>query len=789
MLKNYIKIAWRSLLNSKGFSFINITGLAIGMTAAMLIGLWIKHELGFDRFHERIDNLYIAYNKSVFDGELSCWSTTPAALGPALKQEFPEVKYSVRVDYTDTHLISYSEKKLEANGFDADADFLKMFSFPLLAGDVVSALNSPYKIIITEGFAKKMFGSSAKAMGKIIKYDNKYDLTVSGVLKNFPSNTRFNCDYITPWSLFRVQFSADEQNWGNNSYRTFIELKPNADLNKVNKKIKNITIRHTNGGEDNQVFLHPFGDYYLHNTFKNGIPTGGRADVVKLFAIVAGFILLIACINFMNLSTARSEKRAKEVGIRKAMGALKQSLVGQFLLESIIISFIAGVFALVLTGFALPYFNMLVSLELNISYADPAFWMVLSGFILFTGILAGCYPAFYLSSFKPVQVLKGTFVAVSAVVTPRKLLVITQFTFAVVMIISTIVIRRQIQYAQDRDSGYEKNNLLYSYFTGDIEKNQELIKRELLASGAARVVSVTSGSFVSSSANSWGLNWAGKPAGAKIVFDQMATKGNFAKVLDVKLVQGRDINPELFPTDSTACLLNESAAKIINAKNPIGQIIDKDFIKWHVVGVIKDFIWGSPYEPIEPMVIMGPAQKWSNVINIRLNKNQPLNTSLKIIESVFKKYNPSFPFNPLFVDKDYQYKFREQVRTANLAGAFAILTIIISCLGLFGLAAYMAASRTKEIGVRKVLGASVLSITTLLSKDFLKLVLASIIIATPIAWYAMNHWLRDYAYRIEVEWWIFALAGLGAIIIALLTVSFQSIKAAIANPVKSLRSE
>jgi len=608
-------------------------------------------------------------------------------------------------------------------------------------------------------------------------------------LQNFPPNTRFGGDFITPWAFFRTQFAADEKNWGNNSYFTFIELKPGTDIEQFNKKIQSITRKHGNGNEDNDVFVYALGRNYLYNKFINGKPLGGRIEVIRLFSFIAGFILLIACINFMNLSTARSEQRAKEVGVRKAIGALKHSLITQFLFESLFITLIAGAGALLIAQYSLPYFGELIQRSLTLPYTDGVFWLCVLAFILFTALLAGIYPAIYLSSFKPIEVLKGTFRSVNSVVTPRKLLVIVQFTFAVVMIVCTIIIRRQIQYAQDRDTGYDKSNLIYTYFSGDIQNNQALIKRELLNNGVADVVSITSGSFVSSSANSWGLEWNGKPANAKIVFDQLATLGDIAKVLNVKMVMGRDINPEAFPTDSTACLINESAARVMKFKNPIGQIIDKDFIKWHVVGVFKDFIWGSPYEPMKPMFVMGPAEQWSNVINFRLNRNKPVRELMKQAEAIFRKYNPSFPVDLQFVDENYKRKFEEQQRTSKLAGTFAVLTIIISCLGLFGLAAYMAASRTKEIGVRKVLGASVLSITTLLSKDFLKLVLAAIVIATPIAWYAMHNWLQEYAYRIEVEWWVFALAGIGAISIALLTVSFQSVKAAIANPVKSLRSE
>jgi putative ABC transport system permease protein len=788
MFKNYVKIAWRSLLKNKGFSFINIAGLAIGMAAAMLIALWIQSEMSFDRFHNKIDNIYVAYNRATFEGEITCWPTTPNPLGPALKQEFPEVKSSVRTISVDRHQIDYNGKKIQADGFNADSGFLQMFSFPLMSGNPKIALGGIYNMVITETLAERMFGTS-DVLGKTIKFDNKFNLTITGVLKKLPTNTRFQCDFIIPWTLMKLQYGSDDANWGNNSYKTFVELQPNASLQQLNQKVKNITIRHSNNDEDNEVFLYPFNDFYLHNVFKNGTPSGGRIEVVKLFSVIAGFILLIACINFTNLSTARSEKRAKEVGVRKAVGALKNSLISQFLLESVIIAFIAGVIAVILAQLCLGYFNSLVQWQLVMPYTNLYFWIGLLFFILLTGILAGCYPALYLSSFKPIEVLKGTFRSVNVLITPRKVLVIVQFTFAVVMIISTIIIRRQIQYAQDRDHGYDKGSLVYTWFSGDIDKNYNLIKNDLLSSGVATAVSITNQNMVNAGSNSWGLTWDGKDPNAKIVFDQMATKGDFAKTMKLKIVAGRDIDPKQFATDSTACLINESAVKVMKFKNPIGQLVDKDFVKWHIVGVFKDFIWGSPFERMNPMLVMGPKSDWNNVINYRLNPNEPLSASLKKAEAIFKKYNPAFPFTPMFVDQEYQTKFKEQQRTSKLAGSFAILTIIISCLGLFGLAAYMAGNRTKEIGMRKVLGASVANIAALISKDFLKLVMISIIIATPIAWYAMSTWLQNYTYRITVEWWVFVMAGISAILIALLTVSFQSIKAAVANPVKSLRSE
>ena len=788
MFKNYLTVAFRSLKSNKGFSFINITGLAIGMAATILIALWVNNELGYDRFHKNISQIYVAYNRSLFEGEVRTWRSTPSPLGPALKQEYPEVKYSVRVDYNEKHLAEYHGKKIQADGYNADPDFLNMFSFPLLSGNINSCLAGNDHLIITETFARKLFGS-ADVVGKLIKLDNKYDFMIGGVLKDMPANTRFTADFIAPWSFLQRQYGPDRQQWGNNSIRTYIQLVPDASLANFNRKISDITIRHSNHEEDNRVFMYPMRDYYLQGVFKNGKLEGGRIEIVRLFTVVACFILLIACINFMNLSTARGDKRAKEVGVRKAIGAVKQSLVAQFLMESVIIAAIAGVLGLLLAQLTLPYFNSLIQTQLKLPYTNGVFITGVMGFILLTGLLAGCYPALYLSSFKPVIVLKGAHRKVSALITPRKILVVTQFTFAVVMIVSTIIIRRQIQYAQDRDNGYEQGSLVYVPFSGDMDKNKQLIKAELLGTGAAAAVSITSSDMIAGQSNSWGVDWQGKPAGSKITFDRMATLGDFAKTIKLKLVSGRDIDPQNFPTDSTACLINESAARIMKFKNPVGQIIDHEEVKWHIVGVFKDFVWQSPFEVMNPMLVVGPKMEWSNNINIRLNPNQPLSASLQKAEAVFKKYNPAFPFTPMFTDQEYQRKFAEQQRTGKLAAVFAVLTILISCLGLFGLAAYMAASRTKEIGVRKVLGASVANVTALISVEFLKPILLSVALATPIAWILMYQWLQNYSYRMQIEWWVFAAGGLAAVAIALLTVSYQSVKAAVANPVKSLRSE
>ncbi len=569
-------------------------------------------------------------------------------------------------------------------------------------------------------------------------------------------------------------------------------LKPGVSQPAFDAKIKNIAISHTANTEytsTTQVFTQLLADRWLYGKSVNGRYVAGRIEMVKLFAVIAAFILLIACINFMNLSTARSEKRAKEVGIRKVVGAQKSGLVSQFIGESILIAFLAGIIALVVVQLSLPAFNQLVGKELFISYSQPLFWLLFPGFILFTGFLAGSYPAFYLSSYTPVMVLKGTYTAANALVTPRKVLVVLQFTFAITLIICTIIVEHQIKYVQDRNAGYEKGNLVYTGMQGDIETHYDLIKSELLGTGAAVAVSKSMSPITQQYSDGWGWSWKGSTeTDAKIDFVRMSSDADFVKTMGVTLLQGRDIDINTYPSDSTAMLLNEEAVKKMRLQNPVGETIRADGANWTVVGVMKDFIYGSPYEKVEQLAVMGPAA-WFSTIHYKLNPAKSTTEALKLAEQVFKKYNPMYPFEYKFADETYALKFREEKRTGTLAALFAGLTIFISCLGLFGLATYMAENRIKEIGVRKVLGASVANIAALLSADFLKLVILSFLLASPLAWYAMSNWLQNFGYHINIEWWVFAVAGAVSVFIAVMTVSYQSVKAAIANPVRSLRSE
>lgn len=754
----------------------------------MLILLWVQDELNFDRFHEKTDRIYMMYGRNKINGQLLAVSQTPEIMESTLKQNYPEVEDAVRYNNV-TFLMTVGDKHLNVQGAFADSGFLSTFSYPLLTGGSGSLLSETHNIVLTQALAKKFFGNES-AIGKTVRIDSTDNFTVSGVLKDLPRNTRFYFEYLLPWN-YKVKLGWADSNWTNNFTDTYVLLKPATSQQVFDTKIKNIIINHTKSGKFEskaEVFTQPLSRLYLYSKSENGRLVGGRIDVVNLFIVIAIFILLIACINFMNLSTARSEKRAKEVGIRKVAGARKSSLVAQFISESLILAFIAFIIAVMIVQLSLPAFNSLTGKQLAITFSNPFYWL---SAILITGIIAGSYPAFYLSSFTPAMVLKGSFKKVNALVTPRKVLVILQFTFAITLIISTIIVEHQVQYAQDRDAGYNRNNLVFTFNQGDVNKNYGLIKNELISSGAAVSVTKSANPITTRWSSGWGYLWQGSTAtDKKTEFVRLGSDADFVKTLGVKLAAGRDIDINKYPSDSTAMLLNETAVRMMHFKNPIGQTIRRENYpdEWHVVGVVKDFILESPYENINPTMILGPSQ-WFQVIHFKLNPANSTAADLAKAEAIFKKYNPQYPFEYVFADESYARKFADEQRTAKLAGLFAGLTIFISCLGLFGLATYMAEQRTKEIGIRKVLGASVQSVVMLMAKDFVILVLVAVIIASPVAWFFMNKWLQNFGYRINISGWIFGIAGLLAVSIALLTISFQAIKAAIANPVKSLRSE
>jgi putative ABC transport system permease protein len=785
MLRNYLKVAFRNLWRSKSFSLLNIAGLATGMAAAILISLWIYNEVSYDRFHKNGDRLYQAWNRGVFDGKVQCWNSTPKILGQAMKLEFPEVEKFTRMNHR-WFVTHYKDLNLVNEARIADPDFLTMFSFPMKQGDPETALNNVYSIVITESMATKMFGNE-DPMNKVIRIDSN-NFTVTGVMKDLPTNTTFSFEMILPWSYMKAT-NQDDDNWGNNSASNFVMLKPGVNLTNFAEKLKNITKRHTNGQEQQEVFLHPISKWHLYSRFENGKIAGGKIEMVRLFIVIAVFILLIACINFMNLSTARSEKRAREVGIRKVSGANKGLLIAQFLGESTLLALISGILAILIVQISLPSFNLLIGKQLSMPFGSANFWMLSIMFVLMTGLIAGSYPAFFLSSFSPVKVLKGTFKQAHRAINPRKVLVVVQFTFAIVLIICTVIVVQQMRHAMERETGYERGQLAYLWLVGDLYDKYPLFKEEVLRSGVVTSVTRSNAPMTESYSTTWTFEWQGKDPNDKTIFIRAAQDEGLAETVGLKMIAGRDLNLKEFPTDSNAMLLNESAAKAMGFKEPMGQIVRDGDDQFHVVGFFKDAVILSPYDKILPMVIEGSRANWFNVIHMKLNPARSTSANVEQIGKIFTKYTPGYPYNLHFTDDDYNLKFNDEKRTATLTGLFAGLTILISCLGLFGLAAYMAENRIKEIGIRKVLGASVYKITALLSRDFLMLVVISLLVACPIAWFAMHTWLQDYDYRVGIEWWVFLLAGLLSVLISLITVSYQSIKAALANPVKSLRNE
>ena len=791
MFRINFRLSMRSLRKNKLYSFINVSGLAVGLASAILICLWIQHEISHDRFHPNIDRLYLLNNRDQNNGGAFVNNFTCVPLGPTLRKEYPEVERVVRVNNSGANfLISNGDKHFSIHGNFVDTGFFSMFNFPLVEGNPATALNSVKNIILTQQLAKKLFGDQ-DAMGKTVRVDSVDYQTVTGVLKDLPTNTSFQFDYLLPWS-YRTKLDPYENSWGNTSLLTFVTLKPGISLAEFNKKVANVVIAHVKTGElTNTIFAQPYKDAWLYSNVENGQYVGGRVELVKMFSLIAVFILMIACINFTNLSTARSEKRAREVGIRKVSGALRSGLIMQFIGESILLALLAGILAVGIVQLCLPYFDTVVGVKLTIDYGNPWYWLWALLFIGLTGVLAGIYPAFYLSSFQPVKVLKGAFKPVKTLLTPRKVLVVLQFTFAIALIICTIIVEGQIRFAENRDAGYRRDNLAFLIMFGKAQKNYELIKKELLASGAATAVAETSAPMTESWSSSTGFTWNESNADdSKTGFNTFSADKDFSAVMHLQLLQGRNIDYDSYKTDSTAVLLNEAAVKAMRLKHPVGEIIRSMYRgpELHVIGVVKDFILESPYQPVSPMIILGPAFGYL-VINFRINEHPSYSENLQKAEKVFLQYNPEYPFNVRFYDQEYLLKFADEQQVGALVGLFAALTIFISCLGLFGLAAYMAENRIKEIGIRKVLGASVADITGLLSKEFLRLVAISFVIASPIAWLVMHSWLLGYQYRIGIEWWVFALTGLLSLFIALATVSFQAVKAALANPIRNLRTE
>jgi ABC-type antimicrobial peptide transport system permease subunit len=794
MLRNYLKIALRNLVKNKVYSFINIGGLAVGMTVAMLIGLWINDECSYDKHHDNYESIAQVMQHQTSGGKLVTQAGNPYLLAQEIRDNYgSDFKYVLQSSWTSGHILAHGETKLSKTGNYIEPQAPDLFSLKMLRGSR-DGLKEPYSILLSESVAKAFFGD-ADPVGKIMRIDNKSDVKVTGVYQDLPYNSSFReMTFLLPWELYLRSNEWIEKMgnpWGINFTQTFVQLADRADIGKVSAKIKDVRLKRVSASDRRdkpEVFLHPMSKWHLYSEWENGINVGGRIQYVWLFGIIGVFVLLLACINFMNLSTARSEKRAKEVGIRKAIGSVRIQLIGQFFSESLLVVFFAFVLSVALVQLILPFFNQMADKKTGIPWANPLLWLLGTGFSLFTGLLAGSYPALYLSSFQPVRVLKGTFRAGKLAAMPRKVLVVVQFTVSVTLIIGTMVVYRQVQHAKNRPVGYTRDGLVMTYMsTPEIHDRFEAVRNELKGKGA--IVEMTEST--SPATEVWnsnaGFDWKGKDPNLSVDFPNNGVTHGYGKTVGWQFKDGRDFSPA-FATDSAAFVVNEAAVKFMGLQHPVDQTVKWGGKSYTIVGVIKDMVVESPYHPVQPSFFHISKER-ENVILLRLHPSRPARQSLGTIDAVFKKYAPALVFEYRFVDEEYAKKFGDQERIGTLSGFFAVLAVFISCLGIFGLASFTAEQRTKEIGIRKVLGATVLNLWSLLSTEFVRLVLVSFLVAMPLAWYLMNGWLQKYEYRTAMSWWIFALSGLGALVITLLTVSFQAIKAALANPVNSLRSE
>ncbi|MEO5977897.1 MAG: ABC transporter permease [Chryseolinea sp.] len=789
MFRNYFIITFRNLYKNGFYSFINIAGLSIGITCSIMILLWVTDEVTFDKFLPKVNKLYQVWVSANFDGKINSWTSVPLPTYEAMKTADNHVKRSAVMDWGGDHLLTMNnETRLMKRGYFASQEFLEMFEFPLVSGNAIQVLNDPSYIVITESTAKALFGD-ADPINKVIRLDNENDVKVSGVLKDIPKNSSFQFDILIPWKYREVHnpwVKENMTNWGNYSFQVFVELDDPSREGDVEKSIKGMLFEHGEKDTKNEFFLYPMSRWRLFSNFENGVETGGMNDYVQMFTIIGVFIVIIACINFMNLATARSERRAREVGIRKSVGSRKYELILQFIGESTFISFIAFVVAILFAQLLLPYYNQLVEKQLIIGYASSSFWILAVSLITITGVVSGSYPAFYLSSFEPVKVLKGKVVVGKGASTPRKVLVTLQFGFSILLIISTIVIYRQIQLVKGRNLGYDQENLISVAYTNEVRKDFHPLKVELLASGVVESVTKSNSSITEVTSNNF-LGWPGKPEDLRVIFSTVTAEYDYIKTMGIKLIEGRDFSED-FKSDSSAIIINKAGLALMNLKDPIGTELDLWGKKRNLIGIFDDVIMDNPFTPVKPMFIIY-HETWIDAMSIRLKKTDDLQASLNTIQKIFEKHAPAYPFDYKFADVEFQKKFTTINLTSTLASLFAGLTILITGLGLFGLAAFTAEQRTKEIGIRKVLGATVPGLVGLMSKDFSKLVVLSFFIFAPLAWWLMNMYLERYTIRTTVEWWVFPMTGLIALVFALLIVSTQALKAAHANPARSLRSE
>ncbi|MBS1489316.1 MAG: ABC transporter permease [Bacteroidetes bacterium] len=789
MFTNYLKIAFRNLTRNPVYSFINIGGLAVGLASAILIFLWVADEYSYDTFHVNYKNIYKLYQQQEWNmGHIGTSNSMPYPLKEVLPAKASQVKYVCITNWGEGNTLLANQKRLNKFGLNVSPEFLKMFSFNLTRGDQNQALDDPSSIVITESTAQAFFGE-ADPMGQVIQIDNEHEQKVTGVLPDVPKQSEFRFDYLLPFSFYEATqpwVQRSKNSWDNNSFQMYVLLQEGSAADDVNHSIEKIIRDNNPKAPTAKLFLHPMSQWRLYGNFEEGKNTGGLIDYVRLFNTIAVFVLIIACINFMNLATARSESRAREVGIRKSVGSSRQELIAQFLGESIGITLMAFILATVVVELALPGYNVLVDKHISVNYANPWLWLGALSLILTIGIFSGSYPSFYLSSFEAVKVLKGKVNVGKGASTPRKILVTLQFGFSIFLIIGTIVIYQQIEHVKNRDMGYDRENLIQVWTNGELETNFQTIRNELIRTGAVKSI-CKSNSPVTSIFSNNEVKWQGMPSGTRVAFSTIATEYDYTETLGVKMLLGRDFSRK-YKSDTTAVVINEAAMKMMGFENPIGKKLEWGNAPYEIIGVMKNMVMAQATGSVQPLsMFLMPG--WSSTITIRLNKTNDLPGAIAKVETIFKKLNPNYPFEYQFTDEVFNKKFANINLISRVAAIFAVLAIAITCLGLLGLASFTAEQRTKEMGIRKVLGASVSSLVLLLSKDFTRLVLFAFIISAPAAWWFLNNFLQRYEYRIDIAWWVVAAVGVFALLLALVIVSMQALKVAIVNPVHSLKSE
>ena len=799
MFKNYLKIAWRNLKKNKGYTVINVGGLALGMAVTLIIGLWVQDELSQNDYFANKNGIAQIFQSQTFNGEIGTGPAIPRPLEKAFRDGYADnFKHIIMSSWNNSLYLKYKETSISKSGNYMQKAAPEMLDLKIINGEK-DGLREVNSIMLSASVAETLFGKE-DPIGKVVEVNSQHNLTVTGVYEDIPFNTSFkDTEFIIPWEQYvasREWVQNSEDSWGNNSFQMFVQIADNTSIEKVTSTIKNVKLEidEDNAEFNPQLFLFPMKDWYLRSNFENGRQVGGRIKYVWLFGIIGAFVLLLACINFMNLSTARSEKRGKEVGIRKSIGSQRGQLIYQFLSESFLVVLFAFFLAVLIVLLSLNGFNELARKEISFPWDSSLFWLASLVFVLFTSLLAGSYPALYLSSFKPVDVLKGTFKVGKYAGLPRKILVVVQFTVSVAFIIGTVIVMQQINFAKNRPVGYDKEGLIQvPTMSQDFSGKYDLMRTEFIGSGAVVEMSASSSPTTQVWSNRNGFDWEGKPEGFQEDLAWTYVSPEYAKSLNLKIIEGRDFSRE-FASDSSAVLINETAKKYLSLTNPIGMLLkdndDEDpNPPLKIIGVVQDMITQSPYEPVKQGIYQYDGDGNGAYYNMRLNPNRSASENVAVVERIFKEHFPAIPFQYDFIDDEYGQKFASEERIGTLSGIFTALAILISCLGLFGLTSFVAEQRTKEIGVRKVLGASVFNVWNMLSKDFLKLVTISCFIAIPISYYIMNGWLQDYPYRVILEWWIFVFAVVGAMGVTVLTVSFQAIKAAKANPVASLRTE